>query len=47
MMAQRHVIDQLVASGANGEQHEPLPSGQSEPQPMFLPILKPLLFHKL
>ncbi|XP_071909679.1 uncharacterized protein [Coffea arabica] len=32
MMAQRHVIDQLVASGASGEQqHAPLPPGQSEP----------------
>nr|XP_027103119.1 uncharacterized protein LOC113724408 [Coffea arabica] len=38
MMAQRRVIDQLVTSGASGEQqHEPLPPGQSEPQPILLP----------
>nr|XP_027118542.1 uncharacterized protein LOC113735752 [Coffea arabica] len=37
MMAQRRVIDQLVAGGASGEQHEPLPPGQSKPQPIFLP----------
>nr|XP_027120519.1 uncharacterized protein LOC113737490 [Coffea arabica] len=37
MMAQRRVIDQLVASGASDEQHEPLPPGQSGPQPIFLP----------
>ncbi|XP_071909680.1 uncharacterized protein [Coffea arabica] len=36
MMPQRRVIDQLVAGGTSGEQHEPLPPGQSEPQPMFL-----------
>ncbi|XP_027151968.1 uncharacterized protein LOC113752024 [Coffea eugenioides] len=40
MMAQRRVIDQLVASGASGEQHEPLPPGQSEPQPIFLPYVQ-------
>ncbi|XP_027171636.1 uncharacterized protein LOC113771226 [Coffea eugenioides] len=40
MMAQRRVIDQLVASGASGEQHEPLPPGQSEPQPIFLPYIQ-------
>nr|XP_027076582.1 uncharacterized protein LOC113700352 [Coffea arabica]XP_027089706.1 uncharacterized protein LOC113710853 [Coffea arabica] len=37
MMAQRRIIDQLVASGASDEQHEPLPPGQSGPQPIFLP----------
>nr|XP_027067841.1 uncharacterized protein LOC113693512 [Coffea arabica] len=37
MIVQRRVIDQLVASGASGEQHEPLPPGQSEIQPIFLP----------
>ena len=36
MMAQWRVIDQLVAGGASDEQHEPLPPGQSEPQPIFL-----------
>nr|XP_027093584.1 uncharacterized protein LOC113713985 [Coffea arabica] len=40
MMAQRRVIDQLVASGASGEQHEPLPPGHSEPQPIFLPYIQ-------
>ncbi|XP_071940821.1 uncharacterized protein [Coffea arabica] len=40
MMAQRRVIDQLVASGASSEQHEPLPPGQSEPQPIFLPYIQ-------
>nr|XP_027086631.1 uncharacterized protein LOC113708367 [Coffea arabica] len=40
MMVQRRVIDQLVTSGASGEQqHEPLPPGQSEPQPILLPYI--------
>nr|XP_027083426.1 uncharacterized protein LOC113705706 [Coffea arabica] len=37
MIAQRRVINQLVAGGASSEQHEPLPPGQSEPEPILLP----------
>nr|XP_027122101.1 uncharacterized protein LOC113739054 [Coffea arabica] len=38
MMAQWRMIDQLVTGGASSEQqHEPLPPGQSEPQPILLP----------
>nr|XP_027102201.1 uncharacterized protein LOC113723226 [Coffea arabica] len=38
MMAQRRMIDQLVTGGASSEQqHEPLPPGQFEPQPILLP----------
>ncbi|XP_027109231.1 uncharacterized protein [Coffea arabica] len=44
MMAQRRAIDQLVTGGASGEQrHEPLPPGQSEPQPIFLPYTQALV----
>ncbi|XP_027109376.1 uncharacterized protein [Coffea arabica] len=37
MTAQWHVIDQLVAGSGSGTQHEPLPTNQTEPQPILLP----------